>query len=88
MASLQRSEQVLCGIPLWLIVEYLQELGGEAGPSNEVTGPGWCVQLEQVEDFTIGSIRVGQVRVVLEAEPDVYESLLPRLNKKLIRAGG
>jgi hypothetical protein len=91
------------GIPLWLIREYLEELGGTAkddcnisgegrvsGASrvsgeSGVSGEGWTAQLEQIEDFQIGSLVIGQVRVVLEG--DVNE-LVIGLDDKLLRAGG
>jgi hypothetical protein len=86
--SLQRHEEVLCGVPLWLIEEYLMELGGQLSETHQVFGQGWQVSLFQIEDYTIGSLRVGQVKLVLEAEEDVFEHLLAGINKKLIRAGG
>ena len=73
------------GIPLWLIREYLEELGGTAKDDCNVSGEGWTAQLEQIEDFQIGSLVIGQVRVVLEG--DVTE-LVIGLDDKLLRAGG
>jgi hypothetical protein len=43
--------------------------------------------LERVEDFQIGSIRVGQVHVEIEGEQQALDALLPQLEKKLLRAG-
>jgi hypothetical protein len=81
-------ERVLRGMPLWLLREYLLELGGVALSDEVVQGEDWIVTLEQVEDFQVGSLVVGQVRLMLEAEPEVLQAFLPLLEQKLLRAGG
>jgi hypothetical protein len=54
------------GIPLWLMHAYLVEAGGASDGENRVVGDGWEVRLTQLEDFRIGSLSVGQIRVELE----------------------
>ena len=76
------------GIPLWLLREYLQELGGQVAPDGKVLSEGWSASLTQLEDFRLGSIRVGEVRIDLEATPGAWEQIQPDLEKKLMRAGG
>jgi len=76
------------GIPFWLIRDYLLELGGQEEEAGLVKGKGWCVYLNQIADYQIGSIRVGQVQLNLEAAPEVSDSIRRALEKKLIRAGG
>jgi len=49
---------------------------------------GWTVYLEQQENYRIGSFEVGQIELVLEAEPDVFDVIRSGLEKKLLRAGG
>lgn len=78
----------VCGIPLWLMQEYLQKLGGQSNGAGQISGSGWTVRLTQIEDHVIGSLRVGQVRLELEASPEVYDRILPVLEKMLMRAGG
>lgn len=78
----------LRGIPLWLVREYLQELGGKIRDDATLTGTGWTVHLVQLEDFQVGSIRVGQIRLEVEASPHAWDSLRPSLEKKLLRGGG
>lgn len=80
--------QEMCGIPLWLLRKYLTELGAEEKGENFVTGNGWQATLTQMEDFKLGSLVVGQVRIELEADPEVWKDLKPNLEKKLLRAGG
>ena len=76
------------GVPLWLLQAYLEELGGHSVGSGYVQGEGWSAQLEQLEDYQIGSLRVGQVRLELVASEEAFERLHPLLEKKMMRAGG
>lgn len=81
-------DRELRGIPIWLLKIYLREIGGQDGEENEIIGPGWRIHLAELDDFQIGALRVGQVRMILEAEPQVFETLNSALEKKLLRAGG
>jgi hypothetical protein len=76
------------GIPLWLLCEYLEELGGEADGENRVIGDGWTASLSKAEPVKIGSLRIGRVRLELEGDPDAIARLNPRLEMKTIRGGG
>jgi len=87
MAEPVRKEWTQRGIPLKIFQDYLIDLGGSPDGDGRVTGPGWQARLQRVEDFQIGSLRVGQLRVELEGQPEALDDLLPRLEKKLLRAG-
>ncbi len=87
-ANLVRVEREVRGIPLWLIETYLEDLGGKKSAPGEVVGENWQAWLTQLEDFQLGSLAVGQVRIVVEATHDAMEKLQPGLEKKLLRAGG
>ena len=76
------------GIPLWLMREYLEKLGGRSEEDGSIHGEGWRATLTQQDDYQIGSLRVGQIKLELEAEEAALELLLPQLEKKLLRAGG
>ncbi len=76
------------GIPLWLIRDYLLELGGQEEEPGLVKGVGWSISLEQIADYQIGSIKVGQVHLNLKARSEVFEPIRQAMEKKLIRAGG
>jgi hypothetical protein len=79
----------LRGIPLWLLREYLFELGGAPGQEEgQVEGPGWRACLEQIEPFQVGSLVVGQVRLEVEMDPHAAGAFQEALEKKLLRAGG
>lgn len=75
------------GIPLWLLREYLEELGGTAVSETEVVGEGWRITLAKMEPFALGSLRVGQVMMEIEGEEAAIAELQPGLDKKTMRAG-
>jgi hypothetical protein len=81
-------ERTVTGIPLWLLRQYLEELGGQADSEGAVSGTGWQARLTQVEDYQIGSVRVGRVRIEIDGVQDSLDRVLPALEKKLLRAGG
>ncbi|MBI2941211.1 MAG: DUF1952 domain-containing protein [Chloroflexi bacterium] len=81
-------ELTVTGIPCWLLGEYLEELGGEAQADGWYRGERWAVRLIHVEDYCLGSLRVGRVRLELHGAADAVARLHPCLEKKLLRAGG
>lgn len=85
MASFSRD---IRAVPIWLLRDYLTKLGGAVQPGGEVVGPGWQATLTQLEDYRIGSLRVGEVRLAIEGDATALADLLPRLEPKLLRAGG
>ncbi|MFO7540764.1 MAG: DUF1952 domain-containing protein [Chloroflexota bacterium] len=76
------------GIPLWLLQKYLVESGGTAIAEGQVQADGWQATLEQIEDFQIGSLRVGQVRLTITGTAASLHQLNQILEVKLLRAGG
>lgn len=81
-------DRTMCGIPIWLLREYLEEIGGSVGEDGHVRGEGWVAELTQLQDFGVGSLVVGQVRLEVRAEQRTWKGLQPVLEKKLLRAGG
>ncbi len=75
------------GIPLWLLREYLEELGGQVDGNGRVIGDGWIATLTPMEPFQLGSLRVGQLELQLEGSQLALDELQPRLDKKTMRAG-
>lgn len=78
----------LRGIPLWLLQEYLESVGGLLQDDGWVRGPGWSARLTQLEDFRLGSLQVGQVRLEWQASSQAQAEVWPRLEMKMMRAGG
>lgn len=88
MSSESRFEVTVTGVPLWLLREYLEELGGQADGGGTVRGNDWSARLTQVDDYLVGSLRVGRVHLELRGSPGAVARLRPSLEKKLLRAGG
>ena len=81
------------GIPLWLVRGNLEDLGARSTGDctrERVTlaADTWGATLEQVEDFQVGSLRVGQVRLTLSGEDAALRPMLAALEKRLFRGGG
>lgn len=90
-------ERTLRGIPLWLLRNYLEELGGtdaeilDSPPDADealVVGDGWQARLTQLEDYKIGSLSSGQVKLLVTGDADEVRGMLSRLAPRLFRGGG
>ncbi len=76
------------GIPLWLLRDYLVDLGGVVQPDGAVHGAGWQGTLVPLDDFRLGSLQVAAVRMELRGDSAALELLEGGLKYKLLRAGG
>lgn len=74
-------------IPLWLLREYLEELGGTAENDTHLVGNGWTATLTKLEPRHVGSLRVGQVKIEFAGEPETLDQLKVQFHKKTMRAG-
>ncbi len=74
-------------IPLWLLREYLQELGGVAEGETVVVGEGWRAELTKLPDHRVGSLIIGRVELRLAGEDEALARLRPGLDRKTMRAG-
>jgi hypothetical protein len=81
----QREE--IHAIPLWLLREYLEELGGTAVSETRVEADGWTAVLTKLEPRRVGSLRVGQVKIEFGGEAEALAQLQTRFHKKTMRAG-
>jgi hypothetical protein len=96
--SEQAYERVLRGIPRWLLKGYLEDLGGRVVPispgddqapdEDRLTADGWQARLTQIEDFEIGSLRSGQVRLTVTGDAEAVQAMLAALEPRLFRGGG
>ncbi len=84
----ERFETVVRGVPLWLMREYLEQIGGREQADGRFEGEGWRARLTQIEDYAIGSLRVGQARLEIEGEADAVARAQASLQPKLLRGGG
>jgi hypothetical protein len=88
-------QRVLRGIPRWLLREYLEDLGarvasgdGADAEHDLLVAESWQARLSQLDDYRIGSLRSGQVEMVVTGEPEVVRSVLVALEPRLFRGGG
>lgn len=81
-------ERVIRGIPAWLMGEYLQEMGGIGVGDGRYTHPQWSATVQQIADYQIGSLVVGQIQFHVEADDAIIAQFQKRLELKLLRGGG
>ena len=74
-------------IPLWLLRDYLVDLGGTAVSDTQITGAGWTVNLTKLPPRAVGSLRVGQVEVTFSGDETAINALKIQFQKKTMRAG-
>lgn len=84
---MQKIVREMRGIPLFLLREYLEELGGTALSDEQVQGPGWSVKLSRMEPFRLGSLSVGQTLLEIEIEDHLVDEFMERFGRKTLRAG-
>ncbi len=76
------------GVPAWLLRDYLVELGGEAQQEGVICGPNWEARYHRIEDFRLGSLRIGRLALEIQGSPQALAQLIPALEMKLMRGGG
>lgn len=83
-----RREKSFRGISLRLARHYLEKLGGEAVSDERVAAEDWTASLS-AEKVSIGpTLKLTEVTVVFEGDPDTLETLIDRFSQKAMRAGG
>lgn len=85
MATLSKD---LRAMPIWLLRDYLLQVGGQEQADGTIQGAGWQARLTQLEDFQIGSLRVGEVRLEITGDDGALAAVWMALEPKLMRAGG
>ena len=88
MAKVQTLVREMRGIPLWLLSEYLQEMGGALIDEHFIRAEGWSVRLTRMEPFRLGSLVVAQTRLDIEVEDHLADEFMNQFAKKTLRAGG
>jgi hypothetical protein len=88
LSKIQTIVHEMRGIPYFLLLEYLVELGGVLVSDSAVKGEGWLVELTKMEPFQIGSLVVGQTRLTMTLEEAFADDFMARFQKKTLRAGG
>jgi hypothetical protein len=86
--SVKVYDREIRGVPLWMVREYLEQLGGQSKVDGWLKGPGWKARLTPLDDYRIGSLCVGQVRLELQGDAKAVAEVRDALEKRLLRAGG
>lgn len=76
------------GVPLWLMKDYLCDLGGSETEANVIEGADWRAELRKSEPARIGSLVVGRIAVRFSGEEAALDRLLEQLHWKTLRGGG
>jgi len=87
VAKVQTLVREMRGIPLWLLSEYVQEMGGTLIDEHLIRAEGWSVRLTRMEPFRLGSLEVGQTRLDIEIEDQLADEFMQQFAKKTLRAG-
>jgi hypothetical protein len=76
------------GVPIWLMKEYLQQLGAQEIAENQLQGEGWRAALRKAEPRHIGSLTVGGTTATFAGEEQALAAMFERLHWKTLRGGG
>jgi molybdopterin synthase sulfur carrier subunit len=86
----KRIERSWRGISERLALEYLEGLGGERVDEHAVEADGWRARTsaEKVPIYEGSTMRLTEVTVVFDGDPDRLDDLVERFAQKAMRAGG
>jgi hypothetical protein len=76
------------GVPLWLMKEYLTDLGAVEVAENVMQGEAWRAVVTKAIPNRIGSLEVGGATVEFSGDETALEAMLTLLHKKTLRGGG
>jgi hypothetical protein len=75
-------------IPVWLMKEYLAELGASEQCDNLMVAEDWQAMVSKGQSFQIGSLVVGVTELDLSGDEAAIEAMLEKLHWKTLRGGG
>ncbi len=83
-----RVEHDYYGVPLWLLKDYLAQLGGQEIREDVIEGDGWRAEVRKAERRHIGSLSVGGATALFFGEQETLDALFEKLHWKTLRGGG
>ena len=80
------------GVPLWLMKEYLAQLGAQEGEANGAAevmeADGWRAELRKAAPRHLGSLVIGGTTVTFSGDEQALAAMYERLHWKTLRGGG
>ena len=81
------------GVPLWLMKEYLEQLGAQASAEGDEAEPvlvadGWRAELRKAAPRHLGSLVIGGTTVTFSGDAQALAAMFERLHWKTLRGGG
>ncbi len=76
------------GVPVWLMKEYLADLGAVEVEENVMVADGWRAVVSKAEPKRIGSLVIGGAAVEFSGDPAALEAMFEKLHWKTLRGGG
>jgi hypothetical protein len=76
------------GVPLWLMKEYLADLGAVETEENVMAAAGWQARLSKAEPNRIGSLVIGGATVEFSGDEAALAEMFQKLHWKTLRGGG
>lgn len=76
------------GVPLWLMKEYLADLGAVEVAENQLVAAGWQATLSKATPNRIGSLVVGGTTVEFAGDAEALAAMFDKLHWKTLRGGG
>jgi hypothetical protein len=76
------------GVPLWLMKEYLGQLGAHETAEDVMEAEGWRATLRKAAPRHIGSLTVGGTTATFSGNKQALAAMFERLHWKTLRGGG
>ncbi len=76
------------GVPLWLMKDYLGDLGAVETAPDVMTADGWQASVRKTDPYRIGSLVVGRIEVEFSGDENKLAEVLEKLHWKTMRGGG
>lgn len=76
------------GVPDWLMVEYLEDLGGRQTSPFVMEADDWRAVIRKAPQKGIGSLKVGGSTVTFTGAPSALKEMFEKLHWKTLRGGG
>lgn len=76
------------GVPLWLMKEYLVDIGAVEAEDNVMVGDGWRAVVSKAVPNRIGSLVIGGATVEFSGDEEKLQAMFKKLHIKTQRGGG